>query len=164
MSGLEWRPAPGWDGYEVSADGQVRSWRKLGQKVGRASSPRLLKRNENGRGYLQVRLNEEGHSSPVHVHRLVGEAFLGPLPAGMETRHLDGDKSNNAASNLRYGTRIQNRRDRIAHGTDHNLIKTHCPSRHLYDAANTRVSPQGHRICRACHAETSRRSRNKAVA
>lgn len=43
------------------------------------------------------------------VHILVAEAFLGPRPGGMEEcRHLDGDKLNNRADNLRWGTRPGN--------------------------------------------------------
>ncbi len=35
----------------------------------------------------------------------------------MECRHLDGDRSNNAPSNLRWGTRRENALDRKRHGT-----------------------------------------------
>ncbi|MFB7219360.1 HNH endonuclease [Streptomyces sp. NPDC056227] len=36
--------------------------------------------------------------------------------------------------------------------------QTHCPQGHLYDEANTRVTPQGHRVCRTCHRERARAS------
>ena len=143
MGGLTWRPIEGWPGYEVSDAGQVRSnkrgceWRILTPHV--------------ARGYEQVRLCDGERSATKRVHLLVAEAFLGPKPLDLETRHMDGDRRNNAASNLRYGTRSQNRRDRIEHGTDHNLAKTHCPAGHPYDAANTRFDKAGSRHCRACH-------------
>jgi len=35
----------------------------------------------------------------------------------MECRHLDGDKTNNNASNLKWGTKLENVGDRKAHGT-----------------------------------------------
>ena len=38
-------------------------------------------------------------------------------PAGMEVRHLDGNRANPALSNLTYGTPRENAHDRIAHGT-----------------------------------------------
>lgn len=50
------------------------------------------------------------------VHRLVLEAFGGPCPDGMECRHLDGVRTNNAASNLCWGTRQDNADDRKRHG------------------------------------------------
>lgn len=35
----------------------------------------------------------------------------------MECRHLDGDPTNNTVDNLCWGTRLENQRDRIEHGT-----------------------------------------------
>jgi hypothetical protein len=89
------------------------------------------------------------------VHQLVAEAFHGSRPDGLVIRHLDGDKMNNRATNLRYGTSSENAQDRLEHGRHHQLEKMHCPQGHAYDAANTRinVSPRGDvsRRCRACH-------------
>jgi hypothetical protein len=34
-----------------------------------------------------------------------------------------------------------------------NLLKTHCKNGHPFDEANTYVSPEGHRHCRACRRE-----------
>jgi len=42
------------------------------------------------------------------VHSLVAEAFLGPRPAGYDIMHLNGDRKDNRAANLRYGTRKEN--------------------------------------------------------
>ena len=39
----------------------------------------------------------------------------------------------------------------------YNTRKTHCAKGHEYTEANTRITPQGYRKCRACAAETSRR-------
>jgi hypothetical protein len=51
------------------------------------------------------------------VHRLVCEAFEGLPPSpDHEVRHLDGDRLNNHATNLRWGTRQENVRDTIRHG------------------------------------------------
>ena len=50
------------------------------------------------------------------VHRLVAEAFIGKPDSKCEIRHLDGDPLNSHLDNLKYGTRSENQRDRLAHG------------------------------------------------
>jgi hypothetical protein len=62
-----------------------------------------------------VRL-ETGKRRKLRVHRAVCEAFNGRKPACRETRHLDGDKRNNHADNLRWGTQRENAADRMRHG------------------------------------------------
>jgi hypothetical protein len=94
----------------------------------------------------------------------VAEAFHGPRPVGLEVRHLDGDSLNNAASNLRYGTRTENLLDAVEHGTHYNAKKTRCPQGHLYDETNTRVSTTtGERSCRTCARASKRRQRERQM-
>lgn len=54
----------------------------------------------------------------TYVHQVVARTFLGPRPAGYETRHLDGNKTNNHVSNLAYGTSAENKADSKRHGTN----------------------------------------------
>lgn len=85
---------------------------------------------------------------------LVGEAFLGPRPDGLETRHLDGNPANNSARNLRYGTKSENAQDRVRHGHHENTLKTHCPQGHPYSGANLGRTPDGRqRYCKTCKRE-----------
>ena len=63
--------------------------------------------------YLSVRLFGKSR----RVHRLVLEAFVGVSPAGAVTRHLNGDHRDNRIENLAWGTRLENHRDMIDHGT-----------------------------------------------
>lgn len=79
----------GFPGYQVSDLGRVRS-----------PSGRLIGRPNHARGY--VRVNLPGQRITM-VHHLVAEAFLGPR-RGAQVIHKDRDPSNNAASNLKYGT------------------------------------------------------------
>jgi len=52
-----------------------------------------------------------------YIHRLVLEAVSGPCPEGMEARHLNGDRYDNRARNLAWGTRQENAEDQLRHGT-----------------------------------------------
>lgn len=107
----EWRPISGFP-YEVSNDGHVRR-----SAPGQSTRPgRMLKGCPNRDGYLVVRLSKNGRAHTKTIHRLVCTAFHGAsdLP---EVRHLDGNPGNNKASNLAWGTSLENGSDRIRHGT-----------------------------------------------
>lgn len=49
-----------------------------------------------------------------------------------------------------YGTCSENVRDSVAHGTQRNTRKTHCPHGHPYDEHNTTYEAAGNRKCRTC--------------
>jgi len=44
-------------------------------------------------------------------------AFFGPPPKGIQVRHLNGNPKDNRLENLAYGTRSDNAKDAIRHGT-----------------------------------------------
>lgn len=69
-------------------------------------------------GYRQTSIRfAKGVHKKVKVHRIVLETFAGPQPSSAYVcRHLDGNRMNNAASNLRWGTVLENAADREAHG------------------------------------------------
>lgn len=150
MSVEEWRPIPGYPDYEVSDLGRVKSLK--------ASKPRLLRTFPIHSRYLKVYPSVDGRPSPAFVHRLVLLAFVGPVPPGMMTRHLDGDPQNNHLENLRYGTQAENDQDKVRHGRNWNAAKTHCPQGHPYDDENTLYGPS-RRDCRRCHRDRTRLSR-----
>lgn len=80
-------------------------------------TPIIMKPIKMG-GYTGVTLTRaDGHVERAYLHRLICEAFHGPCPEGFQCRHLDGDKTNNAASNLAWGSAKQNATDKLAHGT-----------------------------------------------
>jgi hypothetical protein len=99
-------------GYEICGDGSIWSvahnWRGYGR--------RQLVVTPNTHGYLCVRLTIGETRKSYMVHKLVAEAFHGTKPVGCEIRHLDGNKTNNRADNLAYGTKKDNAADRDAHG------------------------------------------------
>lgn len=114
-----WKPVLGWeDAYEVSNLGRVRSvdrvaMRKDGKPL--KVKGRILLAKPNGRGYPRVTLNRGGESGWALVHRLVADAFLdapdgeiGCLRGQFVINHKDGNKINNAVSNLEWVTTSEN--------------------------------------------------------
>jgi hypothetical protein len=122
---VEYRDIPDFPGYRIGNDGSVWScWYKIshGRPLGiqwymGAEWHRMAFSIDHG-GYRQVGLSRDGKRHCRKVHRLVAERFIGPRPAGMQIRHLDGTRTNNTPANLSYGTAIENQADRIVHGTD----------------------------------------------
>lgn len=153
-----WKPVVGWEEfYEVSDDGQVRRFEYV--KVGGGGSRQVIPAGPvasrvNPAGYLGVTLVRAPRRWVVHVHRLVIEAFVGPRPSPKhEVRHLDGDKSNNSAANLAWGTSSENKLDVIRHGRHPHARKTECHRGHPFDERNTLLRPSEsgtRRECRAC--------------
>jgi len=71
-------------------------------------------------GYLKFHayFGKRGTMKNIYVHRAVCEAYHGvQKEAYLEVRHLDGDKLNNSAINLSWGTSLENSKDQVAHGT-----------------------------------------------
>ncbi|HWO14748.1 MAG TPA: NUMOD4 domain-containing protein [Polyangiaceae bacterium] len=105
----QWRDVPEWEGfYEVSDRGRVRSvrWGRI-MRAAPASDT----------GYPVVKLSARGKRRKIFVHSLVLQAFVGPCPAGCETRHFpDPTRTNVNLSNLSWGTRAENVRDKFVHG------------------------------------------------
>ena len=109
---LEWRPVVGFEGfYEVSNAGEVRSVPRITNQ-GRALLPRILKVTNNGLGYMQITLR----GKCARVHCIVAEAFHGPRKHGLVCRHINGDRTDNRADNLAWGTYAENERDKRDHG------------------------------------------------
>ena len=110
----EWRPVPGFGGYEASSRGRVRSVdRRLSD--GRLAGGVILAATEDDNGYLRVTLSIGGKPTTVAVHVLVCTAFKGKRPRGKEVRHLDGVKVNCGPGNLAWGTKSSNAKDRERH-------------------------------------------------
>lgn len=117
-----WKPIPGYDGYEASNHGRVRSIDRMrllrnrwGDLKPRRYPGRILAQATNRYGYKCVKLG--WHAEKEEVHRLVLLAFVGPRPPQREVAHWDGDPANNLLSNLRYATKSENYQDSVRHGT-----------------------------------------------
>lgn len=103
-----WFLIPGYWPYEASSLGRIRRDGKILKPAGGTRHNR----------YHQVTLYPTGDPTQVqHVHVLVLLAFQGPRPRGYQSRHLDGNRFNNRADNLRWGTREENLADARKHGS-----------------------------------------------
>lgn len=113
-----WQDVVGFSGYQVNADGRVRSCRPRNGRGHLLAEYRPLRCNRTRQGYWRVVLCAGGgRQRTVPVHHLVLEVFVSPCPDGMEGCHNDGDKDNNRLANLRWDTPKGNAADRNRHGT-----------------------------------------------
>lgn len=156
MTAEEWRPIPGAIGYEVSDQGQVRSYRRGAPPGGRVLNPTISE------GYYVACIHYADKWQTRRVHQLVLEAFIGPRPEGTTgARHLNDVKTDNRLTNLAYGTHAENMLDRVANGIHYWARRTHCIRGHEYTPENTvwRTAPRSGRTCRECRRILGRESK-----
>jgi hypothetical protein len=157
----EWRDIPGWEGYyQASSHGRIQS---LDRVVDTGRGPRRIRgvvlkprrqNKEHLKDHLKVDLCRDSETTTRYVHHLVAAVFVGPRPEGKLALHADGNETNNAPSNLYYGTGSDNNYDAVRHGTHRQASATHCKWGHLLAGSNitllTSEHPH-HRGCRACN-------------
>lgn len=120
MSGLpNMKPIPGFEKfYAASEDGRIFSlnYRRTGRVVELAQSELHDKRRSSESTYRRVKAYFINPNTPTPVHRLVAMAWI-PNPHGLpQVNHIDGNKSNNHASNLEWVDNCANQRHASAHG------------------------------------------------
>lgn len=109
MSEELWREAVGLEGrYAISNAGRVYSH----------LTDKYITQQITAKGYHRVNLCcVSGKTKSRSVHSMVLDAFVGLRPKGFVTRHLNGDKLDNRAKNLVWGTAKENYLDKVTHGT-----------------------------------------------
>ena len=109
----------GLEGYSVDTEGNV--WSSLNKE----KELKKLKPMRNSVGYHQVYLSQNyGKPKWFRIHRLVAIAFI-PNPENKPcVDHINGDKSDNRVSNLRWVTHKENHNNPIA-------IERHCKANYI---------------------------------
>ena len=89
----------------------------------KGKNEKSLKQFISIKGYYTVQLSWNSKYKNYLVHRLVWEAFNGPIPKGMQINHKDENKRNNCLTNLEmvtpqynvtYGTAIKRKVEKIS--------------------------------------------------
>jgi hypothetical protein len=111
----ESKPIVGWDGYFITSYGRVFSDRT---NAGKRDLDALheIKPQYGPQGHARVMLQNEGKKCRRLIHRMVLEHFDRLPFDGEQGCHLDGDATNNALWNLKWGTQKDNWDDSKRHG------------------------------------------------
>ena len=95
----EWKQIQGFESYEVSTHGNVRSKRGL------------LKQRLCTSGRPQASLHKDGKQHQIFNHRLVANAFIPNPDNKPQIDHIDRNRTNNHISNLRWVTQSENQQN-----------------------------------------------------
>lgn len=106
-----WRDIKGYEGlYQVSNLGNVKSLERI-DSHNHLVKEKIKKPFTNKGGYLRVFIHKDGKGKKYNLHRLVAEAFpeiCGEMFKDCHVDHIDTNKENNNADNLRCVTPREN--------------------------------------------------------
>ena len=95
----DYRRIEGYENYIVSNYGEVYSL-KRGKVI-------EMKTQINNRGYKMCGLYSNGKCKIVTIHSIVGNAFIGKREGEMTYDHIDRNRLNNRADNIRLATKSE---------------------------------------------------------
>jgi hypothetical protein len=134
---------------------ETRLWSRIKRQGARDCWPWLGTLTRWGYGKIEI------NGKTRHVHRVVYELLVGPIPDGMDIDHLchgpDCEpgphcphRSCENPAHMEPVTTGENVRRGFSLSSV-NREKTHCPRGHPYSAENTRLNSRGQRVCRTCY-------------
>ncbi|CAJ1226638.1 NUMOD4 domain-containing protein [Lactiplantibacillus xiangfangensis] len=113
-----WKDVPGFEGkYQVSDLGRVKSLNRIRMKHHYPERILNTSKRLTHDGYARVSIRDDfGKQHEYRVNKLVATVFI-PNPENKSSvNHIDGDKLNNAVSNLEWTTRSENMIHAYQHG------------------------------------------------
>lgn len=123
MQQEEWRSIEGCTGFEVSNTGKIRATDRTiyqvsrnGKRYSRVIKGHLIPPHIDFGGYQICSVSINNKSIDLKVHRVVAQAFI-PNPNDYpQVNHIDGNKKNNAVTNLEWCTPEQNQQHALRIG------------------------------------------------
>ncbi len=105
----------------------------LGRVYSHKGKTRILKATPDKKGYLTVGLSRDGIKKTMYIHALVGNAFVGKRVNGLSFDHIDINKQNNRADNLRLATRSEQQINQNLQKNNKTGEKNISVNRNIYD-------------------------------
>lgn len=118
----EWKDIKGYEGYyQVSNLGRVRSLDRTVEYINGVTARftgRVLQpvSTDSSGGYCSVYLRGKDREGPESIHLLVAKYFLPEQDGCIVVKHKDGNKSNNAVTNLERVRKQNARKPRMLNG------------------------------------------------
>jgi hypothetical protein len=83
----------------------------------------FMKPSRDKRGYYRVKLaSDNGIYLTIPIHRLVAKRFIDNPENKSQVDHIDGNKTNNSVSNLRWATNLENAHFAMDTGLMHHAV------------------------------------------
>ncbi len=118
--------------------------------------------NDNGCWEWTANVNPNGYGMfwwngrKDYAHQFAYETYVGPTKQGFDIDHKCRNRKCVNPKHLELVTHSENQRRGLL-GVLRKLVQTHCKHGHPFDETNTKLNPQGHRLCIICDRERKAR-------